>query len=77
MAEVISESNRGHETVVKLRDYERRGVRPYWLVDPRASPVRVFVRRGASCHLPGVFRRGGTARWQVLEELSLGAGEVF
>jgi len=39
--EVISESNRTHDTVVKFRDYARYGVQEYWLVDRRAGLITI------------------------------------
>lgn len=75
--EVISESNRSHDTVVKFRDYERYGVREYWLVDPREQHIRVFASEGGALVLAGVFGRGETVRSRVLEGLELDPAEIF
>ena len=77
VVEVISESNRSHDTVVKFRDYERYGVREYWLVDPREAHIRVFVLEGAAYRLVGVFGRGEPVSSRVLEGLAFDAGELF
>lgn len=77
IVEVIWEPNRSHDAVVKFRDYERYGVREYWLVDPRESHIRVFVREGESFRLMGVFGRGEAVRSEVLEGLSFDAGAIF
>jgi len=45
--EVLSESNRRHDEVTKLRLYENFGVEEYWIVDVRSESVRVFRRDGA------------------------------
>lgn len=42
VCEVISESNRAHDTVNKLRWYHAAGVPHYWLLDPRAGALNVF-----------------------------------
>ncbi len=77
IVEVILESNRSHDTIVKYRDYERYGVREYWLVDPREAHIRVFVLEGGAYRLLGIFGRGEPVRSQVLEGLSLEAGGIL
>ena len=42
VVEIISESNRSHDTVVKFADYARYGVKEYWLVDLRESTVSTY-----------------------------------
>ena len=75
--EVISESNRSHDTVVKYRDYERHGVREYWLVDPREGLIRVSVLEGGAYRPAGIFGRGERVRSHVLAGLALDPAEVF
>ncbi|MDW8354335.1 MAG: Uma2 family endonuclease [Bryobacterales bacterium] len=75
--EVISECNRSHDTVVKYRDYERFGVREYWIVDPREEHIRVFVREGGAYRTLGVFSRGEPVRSHVLEGVTLDPAAVF
>ena len=75
--EVISESNRTHDTVVKFRDYERYGVREYWLVDPREELIRVWFRDGDKYVPLGAFGRGDRVLSRVLEGLSLDPASVL
>lgn len=75
--EVISESNRSHDTVVKYRDYERFGVREYWLVDPREEHIRVFTLEGGAYRTLGVFARGEPVASRVLEGIGLDPAAVF
>lgn len=56
--EVVSESNRSHDTVVKYNDYERYGVKEYWLVDPRENHIRVFALDGAAYQTLGIYAPG-------------------
>ena len=56
--EVISESNRKHDTVTKFQDYERYGVREYWLVDPAARVIEVWHREGGKYGSLGRFGAG-------------------
>lgn len=75
--EVISESNRSHDTVVKFRDYERYGVGEYWLVDPREKHLRVYILESGKYQLLGVFSAGENVRSRVLEDLQLDPGTLF
>ncbi len=75
--EVISESNRSHDTVVKFRDYEKYGVREYWLVDQREKHIRVYCLQNGEYALLGVFGPGERVVTRVLEGLELDPALVF
>ena len=75
--EVISESNRSHDTVVKFRDYERYGVREYWLVDQRERHIRVYCLEEGRYVLLGAFGPGDTVATRVLEGLALDPARIF
>ena len=75
--EVISESNRTHDTVVKFRDYERYGVREYWIVDPREEHIRVYFLDGGKYASLGVFGRGDRVQSRVLAGLDLDPAGIF
>ena len=40
--EVLSDSTRRKDTVIKLRKYKDAGCREYWIVDPKNNRVSVF-----------------------------------
>ena len=44
--EILSPSTRRHDRLVKLRLYQRAGVREYWIVDPENKAVQVFLQDG-------------------------------
>lgn len=46
--EVLSESTRKIDQTLKLKRYDRFGVREYWLVDPDAETVTIHRRTGAT-----------------------------
>jgi Uma2 family endonuclease len=75
--EIISESNRTHDTVVKFQNYERYGVAEYWLVDPRENRITVWwLQQGAYVSL-GAFAPGEKLRTHVLSGLELDPAEIF
>jgi len=46
VVEVISPESRGRDTLDKRDEYERSGVREYWLVDPERRELTIFHRKG-------------------------------
>jgi Uma2 family endonuclease len=50
----------------KFGEYARAGVREYWLVDPAAGHIEVYVLRGGVYHLLDRWGKGGVARSEVL-----------
>ena len=75
--EVISETNRTYDTVVKHRDYARYGVREYWLVDPREETLSSWTLQAGSFALLGRARRGEIVVTNVLRGLELDPAQVF
>jgi Uma2 family endonuclease len=45
VVEVLSPSTRRRDEEIKLHQYEREGVREYWLLDPATGAVKVFGRQ--------------------------------
>jgi Uma2 family endonuclease len=75
--EIISESNRTHDTVVKVQNYERYGVAEYWLVDQREQHISVWsLEQGRYVSL-GAFAAGRQLRTRVLTGLELDPAEIF
>ena len=75
--EVISESNRTHDTVVKFNDYARYGVEEYWLVDPREEEISTWTLSGGTYELMGRARRVDRVASRVLDGLDLDPANVL
>jgi Uma2 family endonuclease len=75
--EIISESNRAHDTKLKFDYYERYGVREYWLVDPREQSIAVYVLNDGRYELLGEYRAGEVVQTRVLAGLELDPARVF
>ena len=75
--EVISESNRTHDTVVKFRHYAHYSVEEYWLVDPRDNEISTWRLEGDEYVLLGRARPGELVVSQALGGLELDAAKVL
>ncbi len=75
--EVISESNRTHDTVVKFSQYAQYGVEEYWLVDPREEVIATWSLEGGEYSPLGRFGRGQEVGTRVLAGLGLDAKDIL
>ena len=75
--EIISESNRTHDTVVKFRDYAKYGVTEYWLVDPREETISTWTIEGGAYSLLERSGHGNLVVSRVLPGLRLDPGLLF
>ncbi len=77
VVEVISPATRRVDRGEKFLEYARAGVSEYWLVDPDAQTVEVFVLIEEAYSLLGQFGLGERARSQVLAGFEVEIDEVF
>ncbi len=75
--EVISESNRTHDTVVKFQHYAQYGVAEYWLVDPRDNEISTWRLEGNEYTLLARARAGDRIVTDVLSGLELDPRSVL
>jgi len=48
--EIVDESTRKRDEIIKLKAYEEFGVGEYWIVDPALESVKIFRRGAAGCY---------------------------
>jgi Uma2 family endonuclease len=79
IVEILSDSTRRSDDVVKHGTYERFGVLEYWLVDPKRRTVRVFRRSGVSFSPPVDLLADGddVLATPVLQGLEIRVKEIF
>ena len=75
--EILSPSTRKRDTELKFQYYARFGVREYWIVDPEAQTIAVFVERDARYELLGEFSVGQNVETHVLAGLQLDPARIF
>jgi Uma2 family endonuclease len=69
IVEVLSPSTAAHDQTIKLKRYERAGVREYWLVHPMDRTVIVYTLVGDSFERPQIYELLGTLSATILPEL--------
>ncbi len=77
VVEVISPGTRRVDRGEKFLEYARAGISEYWLVDPEAQSIEVFVLQDGVYTLLVKAGPGEKARSQLLDGLQVGADEVF
>jgi Uma2 family endonuclease len=75
--EVISESNRTHDTFVKYQHYAQYGVAEYWLVDTREAEISTWKNERGEFSLLGRARSAQFVTSAVFPELRLNAARIF
>lgn len=75
--EVLSPRTRRYDRKTKLDVYAEAGVREYWLADPLARTVEVFVLRDGAYVLLGSFSRGEKLRSEVIPGFEPPLDQIF
>lgn len=76
IVEVLSPSNSLTYQRKKLEAYAKAGVREYWVPDPRARTIELFILREGSYTLIGKYGVGETVRSTVLKGFEVKVEEV-
>lgn len=75
--EILSPSNPEHDRERKYHLYAESGVREYWIVDPEAHTIEVFVLAERAYSLAGRFGPGEVAASSVLSGFKVAIDEVM
>ena len=76
IVEVLSPGNPLHDRRVKFELYAQAGVREYWMVDPDARTVEIYVLRGHAYAPLGNFGVGEQTRSEVLEGFAVDVEKI-
>lgn len=77
VVETISPRREAIDRERKFKKYSEAGVGEYWIVDPEAKTIDVWVRRGESLVALDTFKAGATVPSEVIAGLSVSVDEVF
>jgi len=75
--EILSPSNPEHDRERKFKLYQQSGVPEYWMADPEAKAIEVFVHQGNHYALLGRFESGQQATSKVLAGFSVAVDNVI
>ncbi len=75
--EVLSPSTRSIDLGEKMDEYDRAGIAEYWIVEPDAQNVSIYVRHETGYQLAGRYRSGEQVQSAMLPDLSLPVDGVF
>jgi len=75
--EILSPSTSTLDRTIKMRLYERFGVREYWVVDPKRTQIEVMVLTDQGYDPVGVYGAGEHATSVLLNGLMVSVDEVF
>ena len=77
IVEVLSPSNWMYDRQEKFAAYQAAGVREYWIVDPRAQTIEVFMLEEGVFTLIAKWGVGERAQSQVLRGFEIAIDELF
>jgi hypothetical protein len=79
VVEVLSDSTRRRDEIVKRKLYERYGVDEYWIVDPTVETVKIYRRSGESFVRSAEIstETGGTITSPLLPGFALDINVIF
>ncbi len=75
--EILSPSTARLDRTTKFIAYEAAGVREYWIIDPAAEILEVWVLQGAEYAQQGVYRAPQTFTSPVLNQAVVNVAEAF
>ena len=75
--EILSPSTARYDWIDKMNQYQKAGVREYWIADPQNQLVHVFLLKDGQFFPQRVYDRTETAEVNVLDGCSIDLSRVF
>lgn len=75
--EVLSPSTTKNDRLIKYKNYEKAGVREYWIVDPYHMSVEVYELNKNSFDRTGIYLKEDNVNVGILEGFSINLGNIF
>lgn len=77
VVEVLSPSTQRQDRLVKLKLYQKAGVREYWIVDPDSKTVQVYLLKNGLLQITEVYSAEDQAKVNVLDACLVDLKQVF
>ena len=75
--EILSDSTRRHDRIVKYNLYQRAGIREYWIVDPERHTVQVYVLEDGKYNAADAYTSSASVPVSVLPGCVIDLQRVF
>ncbi len=75
--EILSDSTKQTDKIVKFNLYQRADVKEYWIVDPDRQTVQVFTLEDGAYHAPDVYTARSEIPVSVLPRCIIDLTQVF
>jgi Uma2 family endonuclease len=75
--EILSPYNLRHDTDRKFAQYERAGVKEYWIADPRNKTIQVYILENNKYGAGRVYRDDDIIPVNTLEGCQINLGDIF
>ncbi len=77
VVEILSPSTEEIDRTLKMKLYEKYGVREYWIVDPDAESIEVYALRRSGYKMLSRARKGQHARSEAIEGFVCDTEKIF
>lgn len=77
IAEILSPSTERADRFLKLNEYQRAGVREYWIIDPNAKSVADYVLQDGRFSLHAFYDDGDTVELSSLDGCQIDLNALF
>ena len=77
VVEVVSAHSRETDYGEKKGEYERAGIREYWIVDPDEGTISVYVLREKKYELLGRWKKGEVVRSETLDGFEVAVEDIL
>ena len=75
--EILSPYNVRHDTFTKFGQYQKAGVKEYWIVDPIRRSVEVYILKNGKYGVGSVYRADDIVPVSILEGCKINLAEIF
>lgn len=75
--EILSPASARYDKLIKFNLYQRAGVQEYWIVDPVARSVSVYILENGIYHTPIVYNSASSVPVGILDACQIDLNMVF
>jgi len=77
IAEIVSDSNKAHDTQTKRAEYAAAGIPEYWIIDPEQRTISIFTLAEGAYVLHEAFGVGQIAISLLLDGFAVNVSDLF